>query len=428
MNILISGASGFIGTHLIGALRQRHKLRACVRNPGKLKRLGIEIEVVEADFANMTDAHAWLPMLRGIDVVINCVGIIAENSTQKFRELHTLAPQALFEAAQRSGVDKVIQISALGADRDARSQYHLSKKAADDVLSKLDLDWFILRPSIVYGPGAQSMALFHALAALPIHGVMDHGRQEIQPVHIDDLVATVKACLDEHTIARRIIDVVGADAIRFVDLLALLRRRLGKKAAPTFSVDSRVAMKFGFAGKLLGIPALSADGIQMLARGNCAQLAPLIGLLGRQPASLKEKLADHPATQAERWHAGLFFLKPLLRFALALVWIASGVVSAFLFPPAQSYVWLDALGITGAGAPLTLYGLAAIDVVLGAALLTGYRLKPVIALQILAMLGFMLVIAIGLPEYWQHPFGPLIKNFPILVASLILLVLEGEQP
>lgn len=428
MKILISGASGFIGTHLISALRKQHQLKVCVRNPDKLQRLCFAVETVKIDFRNLNEPADWMPMLEGIEVVINCVGIIAENAKQKFRELHTTAPQALFEAAQLCGVSKVIQISALGADENARSHYHLSKKAADDMLSNLDLDWFILRPSIVYGPGAQSMALFHALAALPVQAVLDHGLQKIQPVHIDDLVATVEACLDKHAKTRRTVDVVGPDAIGFSDLLGRLRKRLGKQAAPIFSVDSRLAIKFGFAGKLFGIPALSAGGIQMLARGNCADPAPLAELLGHRPASLKEKLTDYPATQAERWHAGLFFLKPLLRFTLAIVWIISGVVSSLFFPPARSYEWLAVLGFTGALAPLTLYGLAAMDVALGVALLIGYRVNRIIALQIFAMLFYMGVIGVGLPEFWLHPFGPLVKNLPLLVASLVLMVLEGEKP
>ena len=427
MKILITGASGFIGRHLIHALRHRHTLKACVRNPDHWRRLGFDLDYVQTDFAAMTDETAWLPLLESIDAVINCVGIIAENPAQRFSELHSLAPQALFRAAQGSGVRKIIQISALGADSEAQSAYHLSKRAADEALARLPVDWFILRPSIVYGPGAQSMALFHALAALPVHIVLDDGQQLIQPVHIDDLVATVNLCLDGRCPAGSIIDVVGPQTIAYADLLALLRKRLGQATAPVVSVASRLAMKFSGAGKLLGIPALSADGIRMLLRGNNADAEPLSRLLERPPASVQEKLGDVPATQAERWHAGLLLLKPLLRFSLAVLWIASGLVSAFFFPPEQSYAWLAALGITGMPAPLFLYGLAALDILLGTALLIGYRLRATIALQIIATLAYSVVIAVGLPEFWLHPFAPLVKNIPLLIASLILAVLEGER-
>lgn len=428
MNILISGASGFIATHLIAALKPQHRLIALTRSTEKIARRAPDLDVRRADFAQITDPADWLPLLEGVDAVINCVGIIAETSKGDFQRVHSAVPKALFKAAEMAGVSKVIQISALGADRDATSRYHLSKREADDCLRSLDLDWFVLRPSIVYGPGAQSMALFHALAALPIAGVLDQGRQLLQPVQIGDLVAAVQACLEPGVSARRTIDVVGPEPIFYRDLIGLLRTRLGKAEARFISIRSQIALKFGFFGKLLAIPALSEEGIRMLLRGNAADAHDLAELIGYQPSSLQENLGEYPANQAERWHAGLYFLKPLLRVSIALVWILSGVVSAFYFPPAQSYAWLAELGINGPWAPLSLYGLAAMDGLLGLALLIGYRIGLVIYLQLFAMLAYMGVIGIGLPEFWLHPFGPLIKNFPILVASMILLVLEGEKP
>jgi uncharacterized protein YbjT (DUF2867 family) len=89
----------------------------------------------------------------------------------------------------------VIQISALGADDQALSRYHLSKRAADDHLAASSLDWTVLRPSIVYGPGAHSMALFEALAALPLTPLINRGEQEIQPIHVADLTRAVLHCL-----------------------------------------------------------------------------------------------------------------------------------------------------------------------------------------------------------------------------------------
>lgn len=430
MKIFLTGAGGFIGRHLISALqRQGHSVIACVRNPAAFNRQYPTLHCVQGDFAVMTHAEDWRPLLQGVDAVVNGVGIIAASGTQTFDALHTQAPTALFKAAEQAGINRIVQISALGADAEAQSQYHLSKKAADDFLMTLDLDWFVLQPSIVYGDGAQSMALFHALAALPIIGVLDGGQQQLQPVQVDDLCTTVLRCLEPDTTGQQTLAVVGPQAITFTELLTQLRRRLGKDPAPVLSMPGRWAIRFGFLGNWFGIPAFSTDGIQMLLRGNSADAAPLTAFTGRQPASLQEKLCDKPATQAERWHAGLFFLRPVLRFAIALLWIASGIVSAFVYPPEDSYrLLLAPLGITGMFAPLTLYGLALLDVLLGAAMLFGYRLRLIIALQFVAIVAYSLVIAVALPEFWQHPFGPMLKNLPLLAALPILAVLEGEKP
>ncbi|MEQ1531915.1 MAG: NAD-dependent dehydratase, partial [Methylococcales bacterium] len=94
-------------------------------------------------------------------------------------------------------------------------------------MRQLPLDWFILQPSIVYGDGAQSTALLHALAALPVQLLPDGGTQTLQPIHLDDVVAAVCQCLEHTTPARQTLALVGANPISYADLLKNLRRRLG---------------------------------------------------------------------------------------------------------------------------------------------------------------------------------------------------------
>ena len=174
-------------------------------------------------------------------------------------QLHTKAPVALFNACERAGIKKIIQISALGADDQAQSAYHLSKKAADDALRQLPLDWFILQPSLVYGDRAQSSALLHALAALPVQVLPDGGLQQLQPIHVDDVAAAVCRCLEPSTPARKALALVGPTPIANADLLQKLRRRLGKPAARTVALSQRYLLILAGLGKYLGEPILSKD-------------------------------------------------------------------------------------------------------------------------------------------------------------------------
>ena len=119
MNILLTGASGFIGSHLLRRLHAAgHRITACVRQPQAAARRFAGADDIACDFSRDTPEAAWLPRLEGIDVVINAVGIIRETRRQTFTALHSATPEALFRAAARCGVKKVIQISALGADED----------------------------------------------------------------------------------------------------------------------------------------------------------------------------------------------------------------------------------------------------------------------------------------------------------------------
>src|SRR5690606_18154246 len=125
MIVLVTGSSGFIGRHLTEALRARgHRVIEARR------RVSDPTEQVEADFTRDLRPEAWIAKLANVDCVINAVGILRERGEQTFERIHTLAPNALFDACARVGVRKVIQISALGADS-ATSGYFASKHAAD---------------------------------------------------------------------------------------------------------------------------------------------------------------------------------------------------------------------------------------------------------------------------------------------------------
>ena len=168
MRILLTGASGFIGRHLLHALlAEGHDVVCAVRHPDGLPSHP-RLSVIHADFANDTGKSTWLARLSGVEAVVNTVGIFRERGTQTFANLHTLSPCALFAAcAESDDVHMVVQLSALGADEGADTAYHLSKKAADDYLATLPLRGVIVQPSLVYGADGASARVFKAMASLP---------------------------------------------------------------------------------------------------------------------------------------------------------------------------------------------------------------------------------------------------------------------
>ncbi|HLO63604.1 MAG TPA: SDR family NAD(P)-dependent oxidoreductase, partial [Azonexus sp.] len=165
IHVLLTGGSGFIGRRVAGALvAGGHTVICAERRAGRMAELGVPCRTVTIDFERAQAAADWLPHLAGIDVVVNAVGILRETAEQHFASLHVAAPRALFAACTTAGVRRVVQISALGADAEARSRYHLSKKAADDFLLALPLSAVVVQPSLIYGPGGSSAALFDRLA------------------------------------------------------------------------------------------------------------------------------------------------------------------------------------------------------------------------------------------------------------------------
>lgn len=451
-HVLITGASGFVGGHVARALLARGcRVTAAGRRPLADTRIGF----VAADFATDADASAWLPRLAGVDVVINTVGIIRERGGQRFAQLHTATPRALFAACAAAGVQRVIQLSALGADDQASTAYHLSKKAADDFLATLPLQAVIVQPSLIFGSGGGSAELFKTLAVLPLGLRFGSAPQLVQPIHIDDVTDALVRLATEPAApapkappampqearppaqprrrpaaqsgARRIA-LAGPQAMPLQAYLAALRQALGLGRQRVLALPDAAARAFAWLGSVLpGLP-MDRDALRMLDRGNTADpaaTAACAALLGRPPRPVADFIA--PAhRRAERMQAQLNWLLPLLRVSIAAVWIATAWVSALVYPAAESYRLLERTGVPAALAPLMLYGAAGLDLLLGVATLALPRARrgPLWLAQLALIAFYSLLIAWRLPEFLAHPYGPLTKNLPMLAAIWLLAEFE----
>src|SRR4051812_38692185 len=233
MNILVCGAGGFIGAALVGRLLHAgHRVVAGVQHGDGPAHPALQYLVM--DYRRDTEPRAWTQRLRGIDVVINAVGLFREGASARFEELHVRAPLALFTAARDCGVARIIQISALGSDAEARSAYHLSKRRADEALAALGLSHAIVQPSLVYGEAGTRARLFWRLASLPLLPVPGDGSQRVQPVRLDDLCDAL-ARLAVNGFQGRIA-AVGPAPLALAQWLGALRAGMGLPPARVFPV------------------------------------------------------------------------------------------------------------------------------------------------------------------------------------------------
>lgn len=389
MRVLVLGAGGFIGGHTAAALRAAgHEVL-----PGKL------------DFARALRPEDWLASLQGMDAVVNAVGIVRERGNRTFNALHFSAPRALFDACRMAGVRRVVQISALGADEAARSRFHRTKRGADDYLASLDLDWAVVQPSVVYGEGGASARLLALLAALPVTPLPGDGRQQVQPIHIDDLTEAIVKLVGVPLKIR--LHAVGPREVMLREWLRILRAQMGLGKPRFIPIP-------------LALVPVERETLQMLERGNTASPDTITQLLRRPPRDPKDFLKPAEG-RALAVRAKLEWLLPLLRASVALVWILSGVVSLGLYPVEDSLAMLRRLGLDQ---PFVLYGAALLDVALGGAIYALKRRRWLWRLQMALVVGYSAIIAFWLPELWLHPFGPLLKNLPMLAAIVALHELE----
>jgi hypothetical protein len=259
---------------------------------------------------------------------------------------------------------------------------------------------------------------------MPVTPLVADGEQPVQPIHIDDLCRVVLQAVEGEHLKRQHLDLVGPEAVTMRELLGKQRQWLDGGMIRPLSIPYSLSLRFAQLGGFLGSAAIDKEAVEMLQRGNTADVSPLVEACSFTPRSINEVLAETPASDAERWHARLYFLVPLLRLSLALLWIFTGIVSALLYPAAQSYALLHQVGIGEGLAPLFLYAAATLDIALGMALLMRHHVTAVALMQIAIILGYTAIITIALPDFWFHPYGPISKNIPLLIATLMMLQLE----
>jgi len=346
-----------------------------------------------------------------------------QDDRESIEAIHTAAPKALFAACKSANVRRVIQISAISAQTAAGTAYASTKKSADDYLSTTDLDWVVLRPSLVYAEGAYGgTALFRALAALPFAiPVPGDGDQPFQPIHVDDLAGAILEILDTPSINRVVIDPVGPDRLVLREILTDLRRWLGYRPAPFVRIPLpliRIAAKFGdlFGG------SMNSTSIRQLEFGNAGDVEPFVRATGIHPRRWRDALLARPAQQQDRWHARLFFVRPLLRLTVALTWIASGI-AGLAHAPIDAMARLISAGIP----PQVFAGACVIDIAVGLAVLLRWRTGTLAIVQLALIAVYSAILSITQPNLWLEPLGPLLKNLPFVASVLALAAIEQDR-
>jgi uncharacterized protein YbjT (DUF2867 family) len=421
MMVLVCGAHGFIGAAISTRLEQAgHRVLRGVRRPQGVGQIAI-------DYTQDLNVEQWLSRLAGVDAVVNAVGIIVERGANTFDHIHRRAPIALFQACRQAGIQRIVQISALGADS-RETPYFASKCAADDFLLAQAGPACVLRPSLVYGEAGASARLFRTLASAPLHALPAGGSQLLQPVHIDDLAELVLRRLEsmerQPEPESRCIEVVGRTRVSYREMLGHYRTALGLPPAATLKIPGWIMQLAARIGDAIPGSLLKRDTLHMLHRGSYAEVSATAAALGRMPMGI-EAFVPPAAAPKLRQQALAGWQVPLLRGVLAIVWLASGLISAFVYPHTASLALLARVGLHSLLAELALYGASLLDVVLGLATLLrpGRRLWQA---QIAVMLFYSAVIAIALPEFLSEPFGPLLKNLPILALLVVLLNEESH--
>lgn len=422
MRILVTGANGFIGRQICASLLEAgHEVVAGVR--GKKAPLGCEL--LRCDFNRDTDSIIWQTRLKenNIECVINCVGVLQGGFRQSIRAIHALVPIALFRAAETLKLQYVIQLSALGAG-ESDTEYAKTKAEADDFVMGLSIPHLVLRPSVVYGSGSYGgTSLFRALSALPIIPMVGKGQQLLAPIYLPELAQAIVGYVENKT-GDQIIYPVGSEELCFKDLLIKLRAWLGFKPTYTVMIPKifvLVAAKFG---DYFSRFRMNSTTYQMLEENSIHNPKPFKESIAFRVRGVSEVLQTLPSQTQDRWHARLYFLRPLVRLSLAFLWLFSGMLP-FLNPIDSSH-YLSLL-LTPQYVEPARFGFGILDVLIGIGVLSRFQVFTLGLCQLGMVIAYTLCASMAIEHIWLHPLGPILKNIPIVVFILIWMVLEDDR-
>jgi NADH dehydrogenase len=268
VTVLVTGGTGFIGPHVVHALRARDiPVRALVRDPGRASRLtswGAELAT-----GDVTDRVSLSAACEGVDAVVHQVAII-KGSKQAFESVMEQGTRNVVAAAQEAGVRRFVLASALGLDERSKDAvpYFAAKWQMEKAVRESGLEHVIFRPSFVFGSDGGVLPTFIRLARYaPVTPIIGPGRQRLQPIWVEDLAEYYARALTEQAAANRTFDLGGPEAVSWNEFWERLKRVLGVHRPSIHVPFGVMRVQATVTERLPGAP-LTRDQLTMLQLGD----------------------------------------------------------------------------------------------------------------------------------------------------------------
>jgi NADH dehydrogenase len=293
----VLGGSGFIGRYVVQRLAARGDVVpvGCRHAEGArfLMTAGVVGQIAALNVA-IDDEELLSAFLARCNAVVNCVGILAESGRQTFERVHHQGPARLARIARDAGVERLVHISAIGADPRSTSVYARTKGQGEAAARDSFPRATILRPSVVFGPEDQFFNRFGAIAmispALPLIG---GGRTRFQPVYVGDVADAVLKCLEDPATAGRTYELGGPLTYTCRQLVELLLDQIRRKRL-------LIDLPFGLAevqARLMSVlpsPPLTPDQVELLKSDNVVSSGALgLADLGISPTAVEAILPTY---------------------------------------------------------------------------------------------------------------------------------------
>ncbi len=292
--VTVFGGTGFIGRHTVRALAKAgNRIRVAVRHPNKgffLPPMGSvgQIALVKC---NVREADQVAAAVAGAGAVVNLTGILQPGGEQTFDAVHAEAAQAIAQSAAAAGTRTLVQVSAIGADKDAVSRYAASKGDGDERVRDAFPGAAILRPSLVFGPEDTFFNRFAALARmLPALPLIGGGESKFQPVFVGDVAAAIARCAADPALGGKTYELGGPTVYSFKELMEIVLQQTGRRRLLVPVPFALASLKAMFLQFMPGPLKLTPDQVTLLKSDNVVRGSDTLATLGIVPTSVEAEV------------------------------------------------------------------------------------------------------------------------------------------
>jgi NADH dehydrogenase len=289
--ILVTGASGFIGRHLVAGLRSLERPTRClVRSESRGRKLAAQgCDIARGD---MSDPDTLRAACEGVDAIVHLVAII-RGKPGDYQRVMAGGTRALVDAARAAGVRRFILVSALGLAEETfeLTPYYRAKWDEERTLKASGLEHVIFRPSFVFARDGGVLPTFVRLVRFsPLTPVLGPGTQRIQPVAVEDVASHLIKAIELEDARDRTFDLAGPDQVSWDDLYGLIASVLGKRRRRVHIPFALARAQAALFERMPGFP-FTRDQLTMLAAGdNVGEIGPTEQIFGLALQPLEEQI------------------------------------------------------------------------------------------------------------------------------------------
>lgn len=290
--ILVTGATGFVGRHVVRRLKDR-PARAMVRG-GSAPRFARSVEVVQAD---LTEPQSLTPALTGVQTVIHAAAVtgqVKEPYRGAYDVINREGTENLVAAARKAGVERLVVVSGLGTKPASPGSYMATRQGLEEAVRRCGIPYVILQPSVLFGDGAPFIERLADLARLsPLVPVLGGGDLRFQPLWIEDLVRCLIQATENRDLDNRTLALGGAEYVTLREIQQAISQALGKRRLLVPLPLPVARLQAGLMTALLPRPPLTPAVVDLFDFENATALDAVEKAFGFRPRGFREHLAAH---------------------------------------------------------------------------------------------------------------------------------------